>query len=770
MLQNRSSIDRPVGGISPSAVASGPVCVPRAIASAASQPSPAITLTSSTWASGNAVNQPCAFARAPSLPRNVSPAAISTSSKSSAASSSTRSRSFALNASNNSLETVFPMAPPLRPTAAPGPPILLPRARSESATRREPSKGRCRGARRRRRRARPRRPRASRPAHRRRRGRPRLRPRDRCRSDRGRCRRWRSRRYAVSIPREGVRRNTRGYWSARVRAASIHAPAAARSLASLDFTTTSTMGPPRWKLGYDPTSTSGHRSPASASTAAISLSRASYVRRHDPMGRSRRSSSASVSNIASISAGSPGRTNTFSIANPGAPPSGFASGRLPAGRSAQRAAYSGSEAKRARSSSASSGTGSCGTPNAAATASRVRSSGVPPRPPVTTTTSAPSACSRRNGATRSTASGTAAMSSTRRPSCSSRRASHVAFVFATSPETSSLPIVRIAAVGMSRIYPRRVPAEPQRLRMPDPARELDAVRLFGELWKRRPPSEFTRNGEGWELELIPPREVERVEYLLELVRGGRTELVPDPTNPLRAGGPFGDRSVLELPGYRLPDWVEDDEAPAAELRTMRIRSRRLRTVVRGLLWASPESDPAEPLPLLVVHDGPEYARYSGLIRLLESAAAELELPPMRAALLAPPSPRDEHYSASARYALALLHAHRVHPGAFGGLVLQSGSYFRLRSDRQESGFPRFQRIARFVGNVLRADAWPDPIPVAMTCGAAEENLVNNRAVREALARQGYPAELDEHPDAHNWVSWRDSLHGPLVSLLQRLWS
>ena len=339
--------------------------------------------------------------------------------------------------------------------------------------------------------------------------------------------------------------------------------------------------------------------------------------------------------------------------------------------------------------------------------------------------------------------------------------------------------------------------------MPDPARELDAVRLFGELWKRRPPSEFTHNGEGWELELVPPPEVERVEYLLELVRGGRTELVPDPTNPLRAAGPFGDKSVLELPGYRLPDWVEDDEAPPAGLRTMRIRSRRLRTVVRGLLWASPGSDPAEPLPLLIVHDGPEYASYSGLTRLLESAAAELELPPMRAALLAPPSPRDEHYSASARYAhalarevlpavarrapqpegrrwrvglgaslgaLALLHGHRVHPGAFGGLVLQSGSYFRLRSDRQESGFPRFQRIARFVGNVLRADVWPDPIPVAMTCGAAEENLVNNRAVREALARQGYPAELDEHPDAHNWVSWRDSLHGPLVSVLQRLWS
>jgi enterochelin esterase-like enzyme len=209
-----------------------------------------------------------------------------------------------------------------------------------------------------------------------------------------------------------------------------------------------------------------------------------------------------------------------------------------------------------------------------------------------------------------------------------------------------------------------------------------------------------------------------------------------------------------------------------------------------------------PLPLLVVHDGPEYAEYSWLLRMLASASAELELPPLRAALLAPPYPRDDHYSASARYAralarellpaltriaptppgrearvgmgaslgaLAMLHAHRLHPATFGGLFLQSGSFFRLRSDRQESGFPRFARIARFVGSVLRAGEWPHPIPIALTCGTGEENLGNNRVVRAALARQGYPAELDEHPDSHNWVSWRDSLHPPLVSLLQRLW-
>src|SRR5581483_3830822 len=45
----------------------------------------------------------------------------------------------------------------------------------------------------------------------------------------------------------------------------------------------------------------------------------------------RRSSSSIETNIASISAGRPGSTQTFSMTKPGAPPSGLASGRAPPG-------------------------------------------------------------------------------------------------------------------------------------------------------------------------------------------------------------------------------------------------------------------------------------------------------------------------------------------------------------------------------------------------------------------------------------------------------
>jgi enterochelin esterase-like enzyme len=340
-------------------------------------------------------------------------------------------------------------------------------------------------------------------------------------------------------------------------------------------------------------------------------------------------------------------------------------------------------------------------------------------------------------------------------------------------------------------------------RVDDPDRRLRAIRLVDDLSKRLPRRSFVlRPGSNvWELHLPRPP-VERMEYLLELEhRDGRRELVPDPGNPLRAPGVFGEKSVREFPEYQAPAWLEDTEAPSGAVRRIRLRSRTLRAAVKVLLWSSAEAKPREPLPLLVVHDGPQYADYALLLRYLDFSVAEKELPPMRAALLAPVD-RDQHYSASGLYAavltrelvpalerlapalagygarvgmgaslgaLAMLHAHRSHPPAFGGLFLQSGSFFRRRSDPQESHFAPFGRITRFIGRVVQTRTWPEAIPVTLTCGLAEENLANNEAMAAALAAQGYPALLHEHPDAHNWVSWRDTFDPHLAELLQRVW-
>lgn len=294
------------------------------------------------------------------------------------------------------------------------------------------------------------------------------------------------------------------------------------------------------------------------------------------------------------------------------------------------------------------------------------------------------------------------------------------------------------------------------------------------------PYRLTRSGRTWKL-VAPRPEVDRLEYQFELIdRAGRSTRIVDPENPLRASGPWGEKSVLELPGYAVPAWLAAEPVGASE--AVVVSSRILRADLPALRWTHPDAD--ERSPLLVAHDGPEYAEYSSLLRLLE------QLPPLRAVLLAPVN-RDETYSASARYAralaeellpsfgpaslriglgaslgaLSLLHAHRRYPESFDALFLQSGSFFRRR-DRHEARFPRFDRIGRFVAGVLAGIA-ERPIPVTIACGTIEDNLPANKAMFDALRRQGYDARFRAFRDGHNWVAWRDSLQPELLRLLER---
>ncbi|MFN2388178.1 MAG: alpha/beta hydrolase [Actinomycetota bacterium] len=364
-----------------------------------------------------------------------------------------------------------------------------------------------------------------------------------------------------------------------------------------------------------------------------------------------------------------------------------------------------------------------------------------------------------------------------------------------------------ARVGAHRLEPVTSSAEDERpyvsFEVHDPDAVLTRVRLSQEVARPRLGPEFVRfaASEWWQL-LLPRPAADRMEYQLEFTYGeGHTELLCDPFNPRRAPGAFGDKSVVEFPEYRAPAWVERSAAQGT-VTHHEIKSRALRAAVPVRLWTSAGAAPDEPLPLVVAHDGFEYADFSGLLSLLDVMTAAGRLPPVRAALLQPVD-RDEIYSGSAAYgralaleilpalaeiapaphgrrmrigmgaslgALAMLQVHRKSPASFGALFLQSGSYFRQRFDPQEAGFARFRRISRLVGQVLAADGWAHPIPVVMTCGTAEENLGNNRAMRDALVRQGYDVRLHENRDAHNWTGWRDTFDPHLVDLLARLWA
>ncbi|HVE62639.1 MAG TPA: hypothetical protein VNB94_02390 [Mycobacteriales bacterium] len=329
----------------------------------------------------------------------------------------------------------------------------------------------------------------------------------------------------------------------------------------------------------------------------------------------------------------------------------------------------------------------------------------------------------------------------------------------------------------------------------DPDHELVGVRLQQDA---RLPGDllgFTADAAGWTL-TVPRPDVDRMEYSLEVEhRDGDHQWICDPANPRRVGGAFGDKSVVEMPSYSPPAWVDQPAAPG-DRQEIRLPSRGLPYDVPAILWTAAGANPGEALPLLVVHDGPEYDALSSLTHFLDVMVAEGRLPPMRAALLAPLD-RNEHYAASISYSqalalglipslhklaptavtlgmgaslggLAMLHMQRRHPGVVAGLYLQSSSFFHRLLDGQESGFDRYRRITAFVDSVLGTTVTPDPVPVVMTCGLIEENVENNRLMTRALKAQGYDTRLVENRDVHTFTGWRDTFDPHLVDLVQRV--
>lgn len=252
--------------------------------------------------------------------------------------------------------------------------------------------------------------------------------------------------------------------------------------------------------------------------------------------------------------------------------------------------------------------------------------------------------------------------------------------------------------------------------------------------------------------------------------------------------------MISVCGYAPPPWLAAPAKPGVT-HAFELPVRALDAAVPVRTW-TPEGVPdAERLPLLLVHDGPEYDALAGLTRYLSAGIADGWLPPLRAALLGP-GPRDGWYSANARYAralaltvipalagrlgvsrrigmgaslgaLAMLHAHCRHPGALDALFLQSGSFFTPDLDRQERRFAYYQRVTRFVAGVLAGGLPAVAIPVELTCGSAEENLANNRLMAATLRTRGYAAALHEVPDGHNFTAWRDALDPHLTALLRR---
>jgi enterochelin esterase family protein len=307
---------------------------------------------------------------------------------------------------------------------------------------------------------------------------------------------------------------------------------------------------------------------------------------------------------------------------------------------------------------------------------------------------------------------------------------------------------------------------------------------------------FERVGEGdlWVLRVELP-ENSRIEYKFEVVRDGQEEWILDPLNPLQAQDPFGANSVAQGHGYERPEWtLADPAARPGTVDEVALASAALGDDRHVGVYVPARFRRSRRYPLLVVHDGHDYLRYASLRVVLDNLIHRLEIPPLIAALTQSPDRLVEyaghegharfiaeelptqlahdfplHSSPAARGlmgasfgAVASLHAAWRHPGAFGRLVLQSGS-FAFSDIGHHRRTATFDPVAKFVNEFRRHPGRPAE-RMYLSCGIYESLIYENRSLVPLLRHHGIEVRYEEVRDGHNWENWRDRLQSALTWL------
>jgi enterochelin esterase family protein len=315
--------------------------------------------------------------------------------------------------------------------------------------------------------------------------------------------------------------------------------------------------------------------------------------------------------------------------------------------------------------------------------------------------------------------------------------------------------------------------------------EARAVELVAWMPRFRSRSGFTHL-EGtarWYLRLPLPATA-RIEYRLRVKRGRRTEEIDDPLNPPTAPNPFGNNSVVTGPGYR-PAPAPTREV-AGDLQEIRVPSVWLGGRRHHRVYLPPGFTRRTPYPLLLVHDGSDFARYAGLVeaidgligsgrmaplvsvlldpwdRLLEYSASEAHshhvleevIPHLRRRLGVESQPADRGLLGSSLGAVASLAVARRYPAQFGRLGLISGTF--VHSPHPEFPSPAFEPVIRLLGS-LSDDLRLEGYRIFASVGRYEELVDLQRHLAPQLGAAGANLKVLETWDGHHWGAWRDRL-------------
>jgi enterochelin esterase-like enzyme len=293
--------------------------------------------------------------------------------------------------------------------------------------------------------------------------------------------------------------------------------------------------------------------------------------------------------------------------------------------------------------------------------------------------------------------------------------------------------------------------------------------------------------------LLPPNS--RIEYKFELLRGGHSELVVDPLNPVLAADPFGANSVCQAFGYERPDWtLPDREARRGVLDELHVSSAVFGDTRRVLVYVPARFRRSRRYALLIAHDGEDYLRFAALQTVLDNLIDRLEIAPLIVAMSQSPDRLAEYANDDRhprhvleellpvlrqRYPLAdtpttrglmgasfggvaSLYTAWRYPGTFDRLLLQSGSFAFSDLGHHKRG-PVFDPVVKFM-NEFRTQPGVPAARMYLSCGIYESLIYENRSIVPLLTAQGIDVRFEEVRDAHNWENWRDRLQAGLSFL------
>jgi enterochelin esterase-like enzyme len=296
----------------------------------------------------------------------------------------------------------------------------------------------------------------------------------------------------------------------------------------------------------------------------------------------------------------------------------------------------------------------------------------------------------------------------------------------------------------------------------------------------------------WYLALELPQG-SRINYQIELRRGGHVERFNDPLNPKLSYSPVGTSSVCFGPGYETPEWtMHDPESRPGELVEVRVRSRALRRDVPVQVYLPARFRRSGSYPLLVVHDGPDFLQYAAAKTVLDNLIHRLDVAETVVAFLRPEDRLTEYANSTAHSrflaqellpametqfplvakpsgrcllgssfgAVASFSAAVRSPETYGSLVLMSGSFVSTDIGMDHGGGEVFDPVVKFV-NKYRARPTHVAERLFVSCGVYEPLITHNRSMVPTLESTGMTVRFVETRDGHNWENWRDQLRDAL---------